>query len=84
MSTVVAGADQYYSDDVREKVIRAHDDRRAAGLPATGWPGFGHVRACGCSIRLVTFGHRPCLQTSHIVFRPSDHEPLLEDVYLGA
>lgn len=47
VSTVVAGADQYYSDDVREKVIRAHDDRRAAGLPATGWPGFGHVRACG-------------------------------------
>lgn len=48
VSTVVAGADQYYSDDVREKVVRAHDDRRAAGLPATGWPGFGHVRACGC------------------------------------
>lgn len=48
VSTIVAGADQYYSDDVREKVVRAHDDRRAAGLPATGWPGFGHVRACGC------------------------------------
>lgn len=48
VSTIVAGADQYYSDDVREKVVRAHDERRAAGLPATGWPGFGHVRACGC------------------------------------
>ncbi len=48
VSTIVAGADQYYSDDVREKVVRAHDDRRAAGLPATGWPGFGHIRACGC------------------------------------
>ena len=48
VSTVVAGADQYYSDDVREKVVRAHDERRANGLPATGWPGFGHKRACGC------------------------------------
>ncbi|HVM08068.1 MAG TPA: recombinase family protein [Acidimicrobiales bacterium] len=48
VSTIVAGTDQYYSDDVREKVVRAHDDRRASGLPATGWPGFGHVRACGC------------------------------------
>jgi DNA invertase Pin-like site-specific DNA recombinase len=48
VSTIVAGADQYYSDDVREKVVRAHDERRSAGLPATGWPGFGHVRACGC------------------------------------
>jgi hypothetical protein len=27
VSTIVAGADQYYSDDVREKVVRAHDDR---------------------------------------------------------
>lgn len=42
VSTVVAGADQYYSDDVREKVVRAHDERIANGLPATGWPGFGH------------------------------------------
>lgn len=48
VSTVVAGADQYYSDDVREKVVRAHDERRRNGLPATGWPGFGHQRACGC------------------------------------
>lgn len=48
VSTFVAGADQYYSDDVREKVVRAHDERRASGLPATGWPGFGHKRACGC------------------------------------
>jgi hypothetical protein len=51
VSTVVAGADQYYSDDVREKVVRAHDERRGAGLPATGWPGFGHVRACGCTAK---------------------------------
>lgn len=49
VSTIVAGADQYYSDDVREKVVRAHDERRSNGLPATGWPGFGHVRACGCA-----------------------------------
>ncbi len=48
VSTVVAGADQYYSDDVREKVVRAHDERRRIGVPATGWPGFGHRRACGC------------------------------------
>jgi DNA invertase Pin-like site-specific DNA recombinase len=60
VSTIVAGADQYYSDDVREKVVRAHDDRRAAGLPATGWPGFGHVRACGCGPK----GGR-CSSTDH-------------------
>lgn len=51
VSTVVAGADQYYSDDVREKVVRAHDERRLSGLPATGWPGFGHRRACGCKTK---------------------------------
>jgi hypothetical protein len=51
VSTVVAGADQYYSDDVREKVVRAHDERRLSGLPATGWPGFGHQRACGCKAK---------------------------------
>ena len=33
---------------MREKVVRAHDERRRAGIPATGWPGFGHQRACGC------------------------------------
>jgi DNA invertase Pin-like site-specific DNA recombinase len=60
VSTIVAGADQYYSDDVREKVVRAHDDRRGAGLPATGWPGFGHVRACGCGPK----GGR-CSSTDH-------------------
>lgn len=48
VSTIVAGADPYYSDDVREKMVRAHDDLRPAGLPATGGPGFGHVRAGGC------------------------------------
>jgi site-specific DNA recombinase len=48
VSTVVAGADQYYSDDVREKVVRAQQERRRSGVPATGWPGFGHRRACGC------------------------------------
>jgi hypothetical protein len=48
VSTIITGGDQYYSDAVREGVFRAHDERRERGVPATGWPGFGHVRACGC------------------------------------
>jgi site-specific DNA recombinase len=77
VSTVVAGADQYYSDDVREKVVRAHDERRLSGLPATGWPGFGHQRACGCKAKQPRCASS---EHDHWVEQPEEAERLRDAV----
>ena len=47
-STVVAAGNQFYADSVRELIVARHQERIANGKPASGWPGFGHRRACGC------------------------------------
>ena len=44
VSTVIAAGDQFYSDSVREKVVRAHQERRKQGRAGTGFPGFGYRR----------------------------------------
>jgi site-specific DNA recombinase len=45
VSTVIAAGDQFYSDSVREKVVRAHEERRNKGRVGTGFPGFGYRRS---------------------------------------
>ena len=47
VSTLIAAGDQFYADSVREKVVRAHDERRTTGKVGTGWPGFGYKRGKG-------------------------------------
>ncbi len=44
VSTVIAAGDQFYSDSLREKVVRAHQERRKQGRAGTGFPGFGYRR----------------------------------------
>jgi DNA invertase Pin-like site-specific DNA recombinase len=41
-STVITASNQHYADVVREKVVRAHRERRENGQVATGFGGFGY------------------------------------------
>lgn len=41
-SSVITASNQHYSDQVREKVVRAHKQRRKDGKMGTGFGGFGY------------------------------------------